>query len=175
MEASHTRPVLVEYPVRLSLAQIAGMIGAIALVAAGMAWLAHGNERGLSLWRLIELSPEQATLFYSAFAAVLGLAVLPAACALSVRTLQLAQRLAFVEGGVLLPASPWSREEREIRFTEIEDLCVVEINKEAVATLTVGGRKLRIGRSWLPTPSAFDDVLVRLQRGMAQARELAIG
>jgi hypothetical protein len=162
-------PIEVEYPLTLSPFRNLAMAGCAVGVTAGVAVIAATNSKGLSLFSLVTLSAEEATLFLWALTAVCGLFAL-LALALSWRAVFVKQRVAFTQSSIWIPRTNWSTELVEVPLRQIAAADLWSYGSERVVTLVLANRKFRIGQSWLPTPGAFEDVLARLQQGM-QARK----
>ncbi len=164
------RPADREFPLRLNRGQALGLLGVALALTLGFLLLALGNERGLVFMGLLELGPQAATRFYAALAVGLGVAVLPGACAVATKGLWLDQRVAFVEEGLLLPAGFWSGDEIVVAYQDIRELTIARFGEERVLTICLAERRFRIGRSWLPTEQAFDEIAERLSRNTSQDR-----
>ena len=156
------RPAQRAFPLHLAPGRALGLVSVPLALAFGFLLLALGNDRGLVWMGLLELSPQAATRLYASLVAVVGLFVFPAACAVAAKGLWLDQRVAFVAGGLLLPAGFWSSSEVVVAFADILDLAVTRFGEERILTLTLAERTFSIGSAWLPGEQAFDEIVERV-------------
>src|SRR3974377_1058219 len=96
-----------------------GKMALVILLGAGCAaffvHLAQTNDRGLIIGHTIELSPDDATIFFWCMAALFGLIVLPCVYALLIG-LTSSKELVLTETELTAPANIFSREPEAVRI-----------------------------------------------------------
>jgi len=101
-------------PKRTAIVLSGGFFG---LCAAVLGATAANNDRGVIINRIIELDPEGATTFYWVLTALSGGFVALAAF-LAYHRLTSRQRIAFGPAALTVPASRWSRAEKEFAYRD---------------------------------------------------------
>jgi hypothetical protein len=118
---------------------------------------AANNDRGLIIYHVIELGPDGATVFFWILTACsLGFVVMAAFLVYHRVTFQ--QRLVFGPAALTVPASRWSREEKEIAYRDIQALSSATISGQRFLYITHSGGKHTITASMLPSKAAFEEV-----------------
>jgi hypothetical protein len=117
----------------------------------------------------LPLSPGAAAAVAWGMCALSGL-LLALGLAVAVKRVRLRQRLVLGESGMIVPASPWSREERTIAYGEIRWLGEHEIYRQRMLTVDHAGGSLTIAASMLPSREAFDAIVTRLRSRAPSAR-----
>ena len=140
--------------------------GACALVTGAKAM---GNDRGLIINGIIELSPHGATVFYWVLTA-LGIAFVFAAALLAVTRLTLQQRIVLGESGLIIPRFRWSREEVSVPFTNVLDFTITEVSGHRFAKIVYEGGKFTVTKSMLPEKEAFDEICAAITAGVEACR-----
>jgi len=131
--------------------------GFFALCAAVIGSKAAHNERGLIINRIIELGPDGATSFYWVLTALsAGFVVL--ATFLAYHRVTCHQRLVFGRAAMTVPASRWSREKKEIAYSDIVALSETTISGQRFLYVTHSGGKHTITASMLPSKAAFAEI-----------------
>jgi hypothetical protein len=124
------------------------------LCAAVLGSKAASNDRGLLISRIIELAPDDATVFFWALTACsIGFVVI--AAFLAYHRLTTRQRIAFGPSALTVPASRWSREEKELAYRDIVALFETTVSGQRFLYITHPGGKYTIDASMLPSKSAF--------------------
>jgi hypothetical protein len=127
------------------------------LCAVVLGFKAAGNDRGVIINRVIELSPDWATGFYWVLTALsVGFVVIAAFFAYCRLTFR--QRLAFGSAVMTVPASRWSRDEKEIAYRDIQALSEATISGQRFLYITHAGGKYTVIASMLPSKAAFAEV-----------------
>lgn len=165
MKMKDHQAVDAEYRMGLRIPQIVGLFLVVLSVSGFMLYYAITNDRGLVLQGVLTLSRTQATVFYGVFSGLLGLGVLPYSIAVILKAIYKPQRVAFAGDGIFLPASFWSGKEVHVRFSEIQDLTLTRVRNEQILSVVTSSQKFKIGKSWLPSQEAFDDIQHRLAEG----------
>lgn len=158
-------PIEVEYPLTLSAGRSQAIVLLVVALTVGIAFIATSNTKGLRIGPLITLDVDGANIFYWAMTAACGLFALPMALATAYRASYIKQRIGFTRSSIWLPRTLWTEEWEEVPFGEIAAITMWSYHGESVITLDLANRKFRIGRSWLPSPEAFEDVVRRLRVG----------
>ncbi len=162
-----------EYPLRLSVGQVAKMVGIAVVMIAVCSLLALTNRKAMSLFGLVALSPEGARWVCWGGAAFFALACLPLALATAWKGLLARQRVEFTDGGVWLPRSVWSSRHVLVPFAEIRGVRVVARPTQRVLEIELPGRRFWVAESWLHSAAVLDEILARFQAGMAAATRQA--
>jgi hypothetical protein len=115
------------------------------------------NDRGLILWRLIELDPDEATTFYWVLTAF-SVGFVAVAALLAYHWTAYRQRLAFGPAALIVPAWRFSRRETEIAYADVHGLSTRTINGQRFLDVIHAGGKYTITASLLPSRGAFDEV-----------------
>jgi hypothetical protein len=111
---------------------------------------------------VLPLSPGAAAAIAWGMCGLSGL-LLALGLAVAVRRVRIRQRVAVGEAGLIVPASPWSREERTIAYGDIRWLGEHEIYRQRMLTVDHAGGSLTISASMLPSREAFDAIVTRLR------------
>jgi hypothetical protein len=129
------------------------------------AWAAATDTRGMIINHVIELDPAEATAFrwVMAVACLLGV---PLSVAAAVHRLCMNQRVVLSEAAVILPASPWSGEERLVPYAEIEQLRLLVQNTQAYLEVKYRGGKFTIAAAMLEEPRDFDEISGHLRQAI---------
>jgi hypothetical protein len=131
---------------------------------------AHTNDRGVRLFRLIELPEQGATVLYWVLCVLAGGFVLAAALG-SVRRMTRPQRIAFTATAILVPKSPWSSEEVAVNYATITRLSLTPGSGQRVLKVTHAHGQFTIAATLLPTRQAFEEVHELLEERTQQARQ----
>jgi hypothetical protein len=166
MDPSHPHS---EYPLRLSIRQIVGMVGTVTALIAACVLLALTNRKAVSVFGLVTLSPEQAAWMLWGCAGFLGLFWLPTTVATAWKGRFAGQRLGFAEAGLWLPKSVWSSQHELVPYTAILGARVLQQARQRLLEIELPGRTFWVGETWLPAPATFDEIVTRLEEGMAYA------
>lgn len=129
---------------------------------------AANNDRGVIINRIIELGPDGATAFYWGLAA-LSAGFVTIAAFLAYHRVTFHQRLAFGPAAMTVPASRWSREEKEIAYRDIASLSEATISGQRFLYVTHTGGKYTITASMLPSKAAFGEVCELLAAKVREA------
>jgi hypothetical protein len=143
--------------------------GACALV---LAVKANGNERGLTINGIIELSAESATVFYWVLAA-LSIGFVAAAGFLAIVRLTVHQRIALGETSITIPRSRGSSEETVVPFGEIVELSTSEVSGQRFLKIVHNGGKFTLTASMMPRKEDFDEICAAVSQGVKVARAYA--
>lgn len=118
---------------------------------------AHGNDRGVIINRVLQLSPSGATTFYWVLCAC-SVGFVAIAAFLACHRLTFRQRIAFGPTALLVPASRWSSEEKQVGYRDIEALSIAQVSGQRFLYVTHSGGKYAITASMLPSKAAFEEV-----------------
>lgn len=119
---------------------------------------ACGNQEGLVINGILQLGPNGATIFYWILCG-LSIGFVAIAGMLIFHRLACDQRIAFTSNAILLPASPWSKEETTIPFNEIVKLASAEVSGQRFLYLYRNNNtKFTITGSLLPSKQSFDEI-----------------
>jgi hypothetical protein len=144
------------------------------LAAVFFAFRAANNDRGLIVNGIIKLGPQAATGFYWVLTACsigfVGMAAFPAYHRVTFR-----QRLALGPTALIVPASRWSREEKEIAYWDIEGLSTTAVGGQRFLNIQHAGGKHTITASLLPSKAAFDEVCELLAARVREAQVASPG
>ena len=123
------------------------------------------NTQGLIIRRrfstLVELLPEQATIFYRLMA-LFGLALFLWSVALAVNRLRLRQSIVISTESLIVPKSLLSAKTVRIPFSAIRGLQVIRVNGQRSAKILVRAKKYTISAALLPKQEDFDEILLLL-------------
>ena len=122
---------------------------------------AQTNTRGLILNGIIELSPDNATLFYWGLTVFSGLFVLGGIWGL-VASFASSKELILTETTLTAPGSMWSRHPKIVRVSDIRHLETQQIQRQRLLYVYHPGGKLAISASLLPDSAAFDELCAEL-------------
>jgi hypothetical protein len=162
-----------EYPLRLSVGQVARMVGFLVVMIAVCVFLALTNRKAIRLFGLVTLSPEEAVWMAWGGAAFFALAYMPFTLAIAWKGLFARQRVEFAEAGVWLPSSVWSSRHVLVPFADVRGVRVIARPRQRLLEVELPGRRFWIGETWLQSPSRLDEILGRLRSGMAAAAAAA--
>ncbi len=143
--------------------------GACALVLGSKA---DGNDRGLIINGIIELSTENATIFYWVLA-TLSIGFVVAAGFLAVVRLTVHQRIGLVETSITIPRSRWSSDEVVVPFGEIVELSASEVSGQRFLKITYKGGKFTLTASMLPKKEDFDEICAVVGQGVKASQPYA--
>jgi hypothetical protein len=143
--------------------------GACALVLGAKA---NGNDRGLIIMGMIELSPGGATVFYWVLAA-LSFGFVVVAGFLAIVRLTLHQRIALTETCITIPRSRWSSQEVAVPFGEIVEVSRSEISGQRFLTIVYNGGKFTLTASMLPKKADFDEIYAAVSQEIKASRPYA--
>lgn len=130
---------------------------------------AQGNDRGLIINHIIELSPSGATVFYWVLAASsMGFVLMSGL--LTVVRLTVHQRITVTEESLTFPPSRWSSEEATVPFGEIINLTASEVSGQRFFTIVYGGGKFTLTASLLPTNADFDEICSIVREQVAASK-----
>ncbi len=143
--------------------------GACALVLGAKA---NGNDRGLIINGIIELSAGSATVFYWVLAA-LSIGFVVVAGFLAFIRLTVHQRITLGETSITIPRSRWSSEETVVSFNDILDLSTSEVSGQRFLTIVYRGGKFALTASMLPRKADYDEICAAVGQGvkLAQPRD----
>jgi hypothetical protein len=122
-----------------------------------LGYKAASNDRGLIINRVIELGPESATVFYWVLTILSG-GFVAIAVFLTYRRVVCGQRLVLARTTLTIPASQWSRKEKEIAYAHIHGLSETTVNGQRFLNLEHAGGTDTITASMLPTMAAYEEV-----------------
>ncbi len=140
--------------------------GACALILGAKA---DGNDRGLIINGIIELSARSATVFYWVLAA-LSIGFVVAAGFLAFIRLTVHQRITLGETSITIPRSRWSGEETVVTFGDIIDLSSSEVSGQRFLTIVDNGGKFTLTASMLPKKDDFDEICAAVSHGVKLAQ-----
>jgi hypothetical protein len=127
------------------------------LVAVILGAKAYGNDRGVIINRVIELSPSGATTFYWVLCAC-SVGFVTIAAFLACHRLIFRQRIAFSPTALLVPASRWSSAEQQIGYRDIQVLSRVQVSGQRFLYVTHSGGQYAITASMLPSKAVCEEV-----------------
>jgi hypothetical protein len=128
-----------------------------ALCTAVIASKAANNDRGVVINHIIELGPEGATTFYWGLAALCA-AFVVIAVFLAYHRVVFKQSLLFGPAVLIVPASQWSRAQKEIAYRDIHKLSERSVYGQRFLIIACAGGKYTVNASMLPSKSAFEEV-----------------
>jgi hypothetical protein len=143
--------------------------GACALVLGAKA---NGNDRGLIINGIIELSAGGATVFYWVLAA-LSIGFVVVAGYLAIIRLTVHQRIALSETSITIPRSRWSSEEIAVPFGEIVELSESEVSGQRFLKIAYNGGTFTLTASMLPKKEEFDEICAAVGQGVKASRPYA--
>lgn len=163
-----------EYPYapRWTLIVLGG--GFFLLCAVVLGARAQGNDRGVIINGLIELSRPGATAFFWVLCAC-SMGFVAAAVLMAYQRLMFRRRLVLGTTTLIVPVSRWSREEQEIDYGDIQSLSTVEISGQRMLTVTHAGGKVTIMASMLPSKAVFEEVRALLSAKVGRLERLVRG
>jgi hypothetical protein len=164
-----------EYQYRPTWTLIVSVAAFFGLAAVVLSSAAMENDRGLIINGIIHLDPEGATVFYWALTACSAGFVVIAAF-LARHRFVFRQRLAFGSTGLIVPASRWSQEEKEIAYRDISALSEAKISGQRFLYITHSEGKYTINASMLPSKDAYAEFceLLSLNVNAARAGRVAL-
>lgn len=131
--------------------------------AAFMGAKAAGNDRGLILNGILELSPAGATIFYWVISA-LCLAFVALAAVMAVVRLMIPQRITLSEKSITVPRSRWSSEEVVIPYATISECNLSEVSGQRFVKIVHPGGTVTLTASMLPRNEDFDEICSALRQ-----------
>jgi len=120
--------------------------------------VALSNDRGLILNRIIELSKENATIFYWCVTAGSGLLVATGLLGL-ISGLTSKKEIVLSENGISAPRSGISKKIISVKYSDITELTMQAVQKQRFLNIIHPGGKLTIPQSMLPNKQAFEDLV----------------
>lgn len=133
-----------------------------------LAQVAQTNTKGLLINGIVELSPDNATVFFWCLAALSGAFVLAGLLGL-VASFTSSKELLLTENTLTAPAAMWSRHPKVIRVSDITHLETQSIERQRFLNVYHRGGKLAISASLLPNGAAFDELCAELASRMQRA------
>jgi hypothetical protein len=119
--------------------------------------VAANNDRGLIINHMIELEARGATVFYWILM-VCSLGMVGAVAFLVYHRLMYRQRIKLGMDSLIVPASRWSQEEKEIAYSDIQELSRSTINGNDFLHVKHVDGKSTITASMMPSKAAFEEV-----------------
>lgn len=157
------REVRFDYKLR---AKIFLMAVAFFGVGAGvMANVAATNKQGLIINRIIDFSPQSATMVYWLVAAV-SLAFVILAVYLMANGMLTKRVIVITDDSITSPKSGLSNQYITIRFSDIIDINIQTIQKSKIIIIDHPGGRLSISNSMLPNNASFEKLVYQLQARM---------
>ncbi|QVL31259.1 hypothetical protein KIH39_20790 [Telmatocola sphagniphila] len=144
---------------------ILGALGAIFASSKAV----HNNRR-LIIFRIIELDPSEASIFYWILAAFCAAIVLTS-LALTYHRMTFHQRVVIGPQSIIVPASRWSHEEKEIEYRNIINLSRSEINKLLIIYIMHTGGKNHINADFMPSKAAYEECCELITSRVRASRE----
>jgi hypothetical protein len=144
------------------------------LGAVVLAFKAANNDRGLIISGIIKLGPQAATIFYLVLTAC-SLGFVGLAAFLAYHRVAYRQRLAFGTAALIVPASRWSGEEKEIAYRDIEGLSTTVVSGQRFLNIHHSGGKHTITASMMPSKAAFEEVCALLAARVREAQVAETG
>jgi len=120
------------------------------------------NNRGLILNRIIEFSPQGATMFYWVIAAAALAFVLFGLLAL-VKSMKSKREIVITNDSITSPKSGFSKRSITVRFSDIIGIHMQTIQKTKVLKIEYQGGKLSIPNSMLPNKASFEELVSELR------------
>jgi len=139
------------------------------LVAVILGAKAHGNDRGVIINRVIELSLSGATTFYWVLCAC-SVGFVAIAAFLAYHRLTFRQRIAFGPTALLVPASRWCSAEQQIGYQDIQVLSRVQVSGQQFLYVTHSSGQYAITASMLPSKAVFEEVCELLESKVCALR-----
>ncbi|MDO5625820.1 MAG: hypothetical protein Q4G71_14155 [Pseudomonadota bacterium] len=146
------------YPYRPGWAAVILGMGFFALTAAVLGYAAASNARGLTIQRVVVLSPADATLLYGLLAACSTGFVLLAAFMAYQRMAGRQQRLVLGVDALTVPASRWSADERLIAYGDVLSLSESAASGQRLLHIHHRGGKHIIAAAMLPSRAAYEEI-----------------
>lgn len=128
---------------------------------------ANSNDRGLIINRVVELSENEATIFYWVFC-FLSFCFVAITIALTVHRLKFRQRIALTPTGIIVPASRWSADEKHIEYKNISALSESNVSGQTFLYLFHSDGKYIINRSMLPSKKLYREIVELLEQRIKQ-------
>jgi hypothetical protein len=157
-----------EYEPKWTVILLSGVFFGLCAVVLGIK--AATNERGLILLRIIELGPQGASWFYWILTAC-GVGFVAIAALLTYHRLTVRQRLVLGATALTVPASRWSRTERDIAYRDIFELSTNAVSGQRFLVLKHAGGKCVIAASLLPSQAAFEEVCALVESKVRAAQD----
>ena len=130
---------------------------------------ANGNDHGLIINGIIELSADSATVFYWVLAA-LSIGFVVTAGFLAIVRLTVRQRIALSVTSITIPRSRWSSEEIAVPFGEIVELSASQVTGQRFLTIVYNAGKFTLNASMLARKEDFEDIYAAVNQGVQAAR-----
>lgn len=127
-----------------------------------MADIAANNDRGLILNRVIELSPQNATIFYWVIASASMVFVVVGFFAL-VKSFFTNREIVITETSITSPKSALSKLDVTVNFSDISNVTIQTIQRTRILNIKYSGGKLSILNSMLPNKAAFEELVSQVQ------------
>ena len=150
-----------DYPYKPNAWRMALAVLFFGACAVFMAHEAMTNDRGLILNGIIRFSTQGATVFYWCLAAVGGLFVCIGIPAFFVGIFS-SHRLILSGSSISAPKYGFSREPTVVPLSSITGLGVQVVHRQRMLSIHHKAGKLTIMQSWLPSESAFNELLAAL-------------
>jgi hypothetical protein len=132
------------------------------LCAAVLANVALANDRGLVLARVIELSPQNATIFYWALTGAAVLFVLLGIITL-VKSITSNREIVITENTITLPKHNFSKIDVSVKLSDITNLTMQNIQGTKILNIEYLGGKISVSNRMLPNKQAFEGLVSQLQ------------
>jgi hypothetical protein len=162
-----TRKVELETVYRMSWKNILLLFFIGLLLGIFMAHEAQTNTKQLLINGLIELSVEQAVVFFWAIAAImLGMVLLSFAAVF--QRLRGSNRLTITGEGLLMPGPVWSPRERFYPFSSIESLKLVSVYKSKILQVKAKKARFAIASQNVASPEEFETIVALLQQRVSR-------
>jgi Na+-transporting methylmalonyl-CoA/oxaloacetate decarboxylase gamma subunit len=126
-----------------------------------MVSLAATNERGLILNRIIELSPQGATIFYWVIS-VVGIVFSALAILAILISIFSKREIVITDNEITSPKSAVSRKDITVKFSDIEEIKLQSIQSTKILTIKHASGKLSISSSMLPSTTHFEKLVLLL-------------
>ena len=130
-------------------------------IAVFMAREAMFNDRGLVLNGLLHLGTTGATIFYGSVAAVSAVFVAIAIPGFIVG-LTSPHRVTVTDTEVSAPRFGFSRKVTTVRFADIRDMSLQQVQRQRFLVIVHAGGKLSLIETFLPNREAFDEICLAL-------------
>jgi hypothetical protein len=158
-----------EYEYRPKWTMIVFVATFFALCAVVLGYAAVDNDRGLIIDGIIAFGAGGATVFYWVLT-VLSAGFVVIAAFLAFHRTTFHQRLVFGPEAMTVPASRWSRAEKEIAYRDIASLSKAAVSSQRFLYVKHSGGKYTIAIAMLPSAAAFEEVCDLLATKVRQAR-----
>lgn len=159
-----------DYRPKWTLIILCGMFfGACALV---FVTKANGNDRGLKINGIVELSAAGATVVYWVLAAG-SMSFVILAVFLAIVRITVHQQIVLTETSITIPRSRWSSEVITVPFGAIVEMSASRVSGQRLLKIAYNGGKFTLNASLLPRKGDFDDICLALVQGVKAAPAIA--